>query len=461
MASRFIVVVVLLGGIFQPLMGQSYDELIAQGDERYSNRKYQEAISFFTQAIALDPHKATGYWFRGDAEREIKLYTESVSDYSLAIGIEKSNAKFWRLRGDSYYNMGNIKEAEQDYSEAIRLDPKNSMSWLYRGDCYVILKQNDQACEDFKKAQELGSREAKQRGLKTNCAWANKMAGSKVCPSGEVPVSRIETDALNGAVFVSHGIEFDGYQILTKKGEVIGGPEFRPKEAIHIGLLNVKNFCSEKPGEIYLGVGYTLRENGGREFVKVDNLYDNNKKFTGSEARNISLNLELPADLTPEKQYILTAHFFDTRGNVQLFMEMPFKISDETLLAKPEELKRIRFNGGIHTVAVSGEISGMELHHKGRGAYVAFTELRPDTEYVISAIDVRNINKRSHVIFRFLTEKGDILVEHKGNAVFHGDHVKLDFSTAGIKPGNYKLWLKLQDATTPVNIGIVVPVVVN
>ena len=113
------------------------------------------------------------------------------------------------------------------------------------------------------------------------------------------------------------------------------------------------------------------------------------------------------------------------------------------------------------TVAVSGEISGMELHHKGHGAYVAFTELRPDTEYIISAIDVRNINKRSHVIFRFLTEKGDILVEHKGNAIFHGDHVKLDFSTAGIKPGNYKLWLKLQDASTPVNIGIVIPVVVK
>ena len=461
MASKLFVFTIFLVGLIQPLMGQSYDELITQGDDRYANRKYQEAIDLFTQALALDSSKATGYWFRGDAERELKLYSEAVNDYSHAIHIEKSNPKFWRLRGDSYYNMGNIKAAEADYSESIRLDPKNSMTWLYRGDCYVLLKQNDQACDDFKKAQELGSREAKQRGLETSCNWVTKMAGAKQCPSGEVPVSRIETDALNGAVIVSHGIDFDGYQILTKSGEIIGGPEFKPRQAIHIGLLNVKNFCSEKPGEIYLGVGYTLRENGGREFLKVDNIYDNNKKFTGSEARNIALNLELPADLTPEKQYILTAHFFDTRGNVQLFMEMPFKISEETLLAKPEELKRIRFNGGIHTVAVSGEISGMELHHKGHGAYVAFTELRPDTEYIISAIDVRNINKRSHVIFRFLTEKGDILVEHKGNAIFHGDHVKLDFSTAGIKPGNYKLWLKLQDASTPVNIGIVIPVVVK
>ena len=64
-------------------------------------------------------------------------------------------------------------------------------------------------------------------------------------------------------------------------------------------------------------------------------------------------------------------------------------------------------------------------------------------------------------MFRFINDKGEVAIEHAGKSVYHGNHVKLDFTTNGVKPGNYTLWLKIQEEGAPANIGILVPVTVK
>jgi len=439
----------------------TFKDLLAKGDEFYSARNYKEAIFYFTQAIGKDPNVSKAYWYRGDAHREIKNYTESIRDYDLAIDLEPGNPKFRRLRGDSYYDLKDFTNAEKDYSKSIELDPNSATAWLYRADCNVMLKRNDKACEDYRQAHMLGSRNAKPRAIKQNCEWVRHMVGNLACPTTDAAVTRVEMDPLNGAVLVDRGIAYDAWDIATNSGAHVSGPEFAEGEVINLKLKNARNFCTQTPGTIFLGAGYEIRENGGREIEKVHNIYPNDHTVSGDEAKNIVLKVTFPAGLIKEKQYVLKAHFFDTKGNGEVFIEFPFKMTGKTLSTNPFNIFRKKLNEEILIAGVGGALGGMELHHKRHGGTISFKELETNTQYEITASEVKNLNKHSHLIFRFLDPNGTIMLEHKGKSVYHGEHVKLDFSTDGIPAGEYTLWLKIQEVDAPQNLGIIIPVTVK
>ena len=165
--------------------------------------------------------------------------------------------------------------------------------------------------------------------------------------------------------------------------------------------------------------------------------------------------------MVPGKSYDMMAHFFDTKGNGELFIEMPIKVAPKTLSAATFVHSIDKVGAGMTSAGVGGEIKIMELHHKGHGGPIMFNALEQGTHYTLTANEVKNLNKHSHFMFRFVDDKGVVALEHKGKAVYHGEHVKLDFSTEGVKPGKYILWLKIQEVDLPQNIGILVPVSVK
>jgi len=458
---RFRLIILLQLAILTGQAQQTFQELLTKGDEFYSARNYKEAIYYFTQAIGADPNNPKGYWYRGDTHREIKNYSESIRDYDIAINLDPNNAKYRRLRGDSYYDLKDFTRAEKDYSKAIELDPNSATTWLYRADCQVMLKANDKACEDYRKAHMLGSRSARPRAIKQNCEWVRHMVGNLPCHTADANITRVEMDPLNGAVLIDKELAYDGWDIATNAGAHISGPEFANGEVINLKLKNVRNFCSDIPGTIYMGAGYEIRENGGREVEKVHNIYPNDHTLSGEQAKNVNLQITFPSGLTKEKQYVLKAHFFDTKGNGEVFIEFPFKMTGKTLAANPYTIVRDKMEGDILIAGVGGTLAGMQLHHKKHGGLVGFHELETNSNYEITASEVKNLNKHSHLIFRFLDPNGTILLEHKGRSVYHGEHVKLDFSTEGIPAGDHTLWLKIQEIDAPQNIGIIIPVTVK
>lgn len=441
---------------------QTFDELIRKGDDFYADKNYKEAINMFTQAIGLEPNFAKGYWYRGDANRELSNFEAAVSDYSLAISIEPKNSKFYRLRGDSYYDLKDYVHAEKDYSKGIELNPNDATLWLYRGDCYLLQKMNDNACGDYKKAQELGSRNAKSQAAKIGCDWVNHMVGGKPCPTGEVAVSNIEVDPLTGAVFISKGLTYDKFEIKNESGNAyISGPEVALGQTIVISIVNPKGFCADTDGTVFMGVGHETSEVGGREIDKVHNVYKPDQSFSAEQTKSLTIKFKVDAPMVAGKSYDMRAHFFDTKGNGQAFVEMPIKVAPKTLTAPNFTSTKDKVGPGMTSAAVGGEVTGMELHHKAHGGAIKFDEMEPNTHYVLTASNVKNLNKRSHFMFRFISDQGEVAIEHKGKSVYHGDHVKLDFSTQDVKPGKYTLWLKIQEEEAPQNIGILVPVVIK
>ena len=444
------------------VQAQTFDDLIRKGDDYYADKNYKEAINYFTQAIGLEPNFAKGYWYRGDANREIKNYEAAVSDYSLAISIEPKNSKFYRLRGDSYYDMKDYIRAEKDYTKGLDLNPKDATLWLYRGDCYLLLKQKDKACSDYETAQELGARNARAQAAKLGCDWVNHMVGDKPCPMGDLTISKIEVDPLTGAVFTSKGIAYDKFEIKNEAGTAyISGPEVAMGETIVISLMNPKGFCSDSRGIVFMGAGHEIREVGGREIEKVHNIYEPNQSFPPDQTSTLSFKFKVAPPMVAGKEYDVRAHFFDTKGNVEVFIEMPLKVASKTLTTPNFNASADKVGPGMKSAGVGGEIKGMQLHHKGHGGEIKFNELQANTHYTLTASDVKNLNKHSHFMFRFINDQGEVAIEHDGKSVYHGEHVKLDFSTQDVKPGKYILWLKIQEEGAPQNIGILVPVVVK
>ncbi|MBM3177081.1 MAG: tetratricopeptide repeat protein [Bacteroidetes bacterium] len=440
------------------LSAQTYEEYVAQGDEYYAARDYAQAIHFFTLALGLEANKPKAYYFRGDAYRELKDYENAIEDYTNALDLDPKNAKYRRLRGDGFYDMKNYARAEADYTKSIELDPKSATTWLYRGDTYEMLKQVPKACADYQQAHALGNRNARPRAVKLACPWVKQITGTQTCPSGDAPISKVEMEPLNGAVFVSKGLGYESFQLLTKGGHEVSGPEFSEIEELSIILKGVSGFCSEVPETIHVGIGFELRENGGREVEKVHNIFPNDKSFSGEEAKNLTLKIDFPETLSTEKQYLLTAHFFDTKGNAELFVELPFKITKTTLHTINLKTEKKVLKNGIVIEGLGGTLSGLELHHKGKGTPVDSSKIESNTDYTFTATEVKNLNKHSHFIFRFLNPAGKIILESKGKAVYHGEHIKLDFSTKDVPAGKYSLWLKVQEIDAPLNVGVVMPV---
>ena len=105
---------------------------INPGDsQKYSERgllfngllKYQEAITDFTKAIALDSKNWLAYSRRGFSNSKIGKYTEAISDFTSAIAISPNTSHLYMSRGNAYGIQKQTNEAINDFLLAIKLTP--------------------------------------------------------------------------------------------------------------------------------------------------------------------------------------------------------------------------------------------------------------------------------------------------------------------------------------------------
>ena len=102
---------------------------------------------------------ALGYLQRGiEAHKERKL-DEAIRHYTNAISLQPDNhmlARAYNNRGNAYEGKGKRDLAFEDYSEAIELNPNNADAYFYRGFTYEELKRDfEKAIKDYDKAIEL------------------------------------------------------------------------------------------------------------------------------------------------------------------------------------------------------------------------------------------------------------------------------------------------------------------
>ncbi len=110
----------------------SWQDLYDQGAALFSEGKYEEAISVFTEAIGLDPEQIQAYLGRGDSYvRKITVTPAEVEE--------------------------NLAKAKADYEAALALDGSSSEAYLGKADVLIRLEEFEEAYDTLLAAQDLAA----------------------------------------------------------------------------------------------------------------------------------------------------------------------------------------------------------------------------------------------------------------------------------------------------------------
>jgi len=183
--------------------------------------RYDNAISFYSKAIELDPDDPRYYLARGyaygrkgwdsvlkkDHSVAAEQYDNAISDYNKAIKLNPVNPTFYGMRATFVYTeKEQYKEAISDYTKAIELKPEDAFYYKLRGHIYAyIVYKYDKAISDYSKVIELEPEDTS--------SYANRGALYKML--GDVKEMNWYEKAISGAIQgFSYRIPFRPYGIL-------------------------------------------------------------------------------------------------------------------------------------------------------------------------------------------------------------------------------------------------------
>ncbi|NJN96831.1 MAG: tetratricopeptide repeat protein, partial [Anaerolineales bacterium] len=122
--------------------------------------RYQEAITDFDKAIALDATYAQAYANRALANRQLGQVDLALADYDRALDIDAAYAVAYVGRGMVRRDKGQLLEALQDFNKAIQIRPDNAQAYYNRGLLYQSQKQHQYAIDDLTTAIGLSQQQA-------------------------------------------------------------------------------------------------------------------------------------------------------------------------------------------------------------------------------------------------------------------------------------------------------------
>jgi tetratricopeptide (TPR) repeat protein len=137
-------------------LNPQYAEAFYNRGNRYADlRQHERAIADYDRAIELDPKCARAINNRGNARLWLGQYAEALADYDRVIELNPRDAQAFHNRGVAYARMEQPAEAVAAYSEAIRLDPRCGAAYAGRGIAYAEQGKQAEARADLNRALEL------------------------------------------------------------------------------------------------------------------------------------------------------------------------------------------------------------------------------------------------------------------------------------------------------------------
>ncbi len=137
---------------FVKLQNKSSEDWFAEGNQLFDLQKYEEAISSYDKAIAINPDDHEVWYNRGNSLDELQRYEEAIASYDKAIAINPDDHEVWYNRGLSLDELEKYEEAIASYDKAIAINPDNHDAWNNRGVSLAKLQKDEEAIASYDKA---------------------------------------------------------------------------------------------------------------------------------------------------------------------------------------------------------------------------------------------------------------------------------------------------------------------
>jgi tetratricopeptide (TPR) repeat protein len=159
-----------------PVTAQSAGYLTITGDELVDQGKYAEAITYYDQALAIEPRNTVAMCGKGVALNALGNYSEALTVLDQAIVISPGYAKAWYEKGVALDGLGRYDEAIVAYDKALEIYPAYGyLAYYGKANALASLGRYGEAIPLYDKALSLEPRYAEP--------WAKK--GDALAATGD------------------------------------------------------------------------------------------------------------------------------------------------------------------------------------------------------------------------------------------------------------------------------------
>lgn len=148
----FILTVVLSGCAGD---GIRRDRFFLQGNNALSEKQYDQAVQYYSRALAIDPDFERAYNNRGVAYIEDDHPYEAIRDYNMAVSLDSQYYEAIFNRAYAYEQVGRLEDALLDIRTVRRVFPDSAYVYFYEGLLETRLRDYDQAIRSFEKALQM------------------------------------------------------------------------------------------------------------------------------------------------------------------------------------------------------------------------------------------------------------------------------------------------------------------
>ena len=92
----------------------------------YNNKKYEEALLYFDNALKLSPLATQLLKYKADSLQKLTRYEDAIQSYNKVLDTEPQNIEALYEKGKILYELQKYEEAINWYDKALQIEPDNT-----------------------------------------------------------------------------------------------------------------------------------------------------------------------------------------------------------------------------------------------------------------------------------------------------------------------------------------------
>ncbi len=130
-------------------------DLVEQAQDLLKQKRYEEALNVFDQALQLDSHDAATFANKGSVLSQLGRHEEALAAYDNALRIDPGLSSTHHAKAETLMRLSRFHEAIQACNQAIRLVPNQVGPILTKGIAFLALQKHQEAIQTGDEALRL------------------------------------------------------------------------------------------------------------------------------------------------------------------------------------------------------------------------------------------------------------------------------------------------------------------